>query len=164
MTKNMRITDLKNIISDLPDDMLVIIPVVDEDNVNDILGFRIARTAGVLTCSGEKDREAFCINGAEPTRTYDIADQVYSSGKDVGVERVLFGDSIHDHDLSEMKWSDLLQGWRDNDYDLNNFKNMFKSVDRLKPLVCEMTIAEIEKKLGYHIKIVSDKKEKLNND
>ena len=145
MTKNMRIKDLKNIISELPDEMLVIIPVVNEDNVNDILGFRIVRTAGVLTCSGEKDREAFCINGAEPTRTYDIADQVYSSGKDVGVERVLFGDSI-------------------NNYDLNNFKNMFKSVDQLKPLVCEMTIADIEKKLGYSIKIVSDKKEKWNND
>ena len=145
MTKNMRIKDLKNIISELPDEMLVIIPVVNEDNVNDILGFRIARTAGVLTCSGEKDREAFCINGAEPTRTYDIADQVCSSGKDVGVERVLFGDSI-------------------NHYDLNNFKNMFKSVDQRKPLVCEMTIADIEKKLGYSIKIVSDKKEKWNND
>ena len=105
MTKNMRIKDLKNIIADLPDDMLVIIPVVNEDNVNDILGFRRARTAGVLTCSGEKDREAFCINGSEPNRTYDIADQVYSSGKDVGVERVLFGDSINNHDLNEEKWT-----------------------------------------------------------
>ena len=105
MTKNMRIKDLKNIIADLPDDMLVIIPVVNEDNVNDILGFRIARTAGVLTCSGEKDREAFCINGAEPIRIYDIADQVYYSGKDVGVERVLFGDYVNNHNLNKGKWT-----------------------------------------------------------
>lgn len=86
---SMRVKDLKSIINDLPDDMLIVIPVVDEDDVNHIYGFRKVRVAGVLVCEGEDDREVFCLNGA--TDEKDISDQIHNSGRDVGVKSVLYG-------------------------------------------------------------------------
>ena len=83
------IDDLKKIISGLPGDMLVIIPVVDEDNVNSILGFRKTRTAGILTCDREECSEVLCLNGA--SGDMDIAGQVDLSGLDIGVKEVLYG-------------------------------------------------------------------------
>lgn len=65
MSKDMRVKDLKNIINQLPDDMLVVMPVIDENNANHIYGFRRVRTAGVLTCNGEEDRNALCLNSSE---------------------------------------------------------------------------------------------------
>ena len=62
--QNMRVKDLKNILTTLPDDMLIIIPVIDEDDANHIYGFRHVRTAGVLTCESEQDREVLCLNAA----------------------------------------------------------------------------------------------------
>lgn len=88
--KDMRIKDLKDIINKLPDDMLIVIPVIDEENCNRIFGFRKVRTAGILVCECEEDREALCLNAADKQ---DIADQVYFSGKDVGVVEILFGES-----------------------------------------------------------------------
>ena len=88
---DMRIKDLKRIIDKLPDDMLVVIPVIDEDNANRIYGFRKVRTAGILTCDAEEDTEALCFNAA--TNDYDIADQVHFSGRDVDTVKVLFGES-----------------------------------------------------------------------
>lgn len=85
----MTIKDLKNIINNLPDDMIIVIPVVDEDNVNSILGFRKVRTAGILVCETESDPEVLCLNGA--MNGQDIADQVYFSDRDVGVKDVLYG-------------------------------------------------------------------------
>lgn len=38
---DMRIKDLKKIIKNLPDDMTIVIPVINELNSNDILGFRL---------------------------------------------------------------------------------------------------------------------------
>ena len=52
MNKNMSVKDLKDILNDLPDEMTVIIPVADKEN---------------------------------------ISDQVYFSGRDVGVEKDLYG-------------------------------------------------------------------------
>lgn len=89
--KDMKVKDLKEIIKDLPDEMLVIIPVIDEDDANRIYGFRKVRTAGILNCEGEEDRDAFCLNAAAGGQ--DIADQVHFSGKDVAVEEVLYGES-----------------------------------------------------------------------
>lgn len=86
---NMRIKDLKSILNRLPDSMPVVVPVIDEDNVNQIFGFRYVRTAGVLTSEGEKDREVLCLNAA--VDEYDIADQVRFSGKDIDGVVVLFG-------------------------------------------------------------------------
>lgn len=88
---DMRVKDLKQILEQLPDDMLVIIPVIDEESVNTIYGFRKVRTAGVLTCEAEEDREVLCLNAAYDDQ--DIADQVYFSGRDVDAVRVLFGES-----------------------------------------------------------------------
>ena len=84
----MRVKDLKKIISDLPDDMIVVVPVIDEYNVNKIYRFKKARTAGILTCDHELEREALCINSADDG--YDIFYQVISSLKDVTVHSVLY--------------------------------------------------------------------------
>lgn len=92
-SKDLYVKDLKEILNKVSDDMLVIIPVVDEEDVNHLLGFRRVKTAGVLVCESEEDREVLCLNGAFHQ---DIADQVYLSGRDVGVKEVLFGASEHD--------------------------------------------------------------------
>ena len=96
--QNMRVKDLKQILEQLPDDMAVIIPVIDEEDANHIYGFRHVRTAGVLISDGEQDREVLCLNASADR--YDIADQVYFSGIDVVVKEILFGvskyDSFHD--------------------------------------------------------------------
>ena len=92
--QNMRVKDLKHILEQLPDDMTVIIPVIDEEDANHIYGFRHVRTAGVLISEGEQDREAFCLNAAADGQ--DIADQVYFSGRDVGVKEIRFGVSMYD--------------------------------------------------------------------
>lgn len=87
--QNMRVKDLKCILEQLPDDIAVIIPVIDEEDANHIYGFRHVRTAGVLISEGEQDREVLCLNAAADE--YDISDQVYFSGRDVDVKEVLFG-------------------------------------------------------------------------
>lgn len=88
---NMYVKDLKKILSELPDDMPIIIPVIDEENANHIYGFRHVRTVGVLSSYGEDD--ACCLNAADGQ---DIADQVHFSGRDVGVKSILFGVSKYD--------------------------------------------------------------------
>lgn len=69
--------------------MKIVIPVVDEGDVNHIFGFRKVRTAGVLRCESEQETEVFCMNGA--TAGQDLDDQVRSSGKDVDTVKVLYG-------------------------------------------------------------------------
>lgn len=91
--KNMTIAELKRIIADLPDDMPVIIPVIDEEDCNRIFAFRFVRTAGLLSSEGEEYRTVLCLNTANEK---DIANQVYFSGKDVNVEEILFGQSKYD--------------------------------------------------------------------
>lgn len=59
MNKNMSVKDLKDILNDLPDEMTVIIPVADKEN---------------------------------------ISDQVYFSGRDVGVKKVLYGMSKYEEE------------------------------------------------------------------
>ena len=85
---NMRVKDLKHILEQLPDDMAVIIPVIDEEDANHIYGFRHVRTAGILISEGEQDREVLCLNAAADGQ--DIADQVHLSGRDVGVKEILY--------------------------------------------------------------------------
>ena len=92
---NMTIAELKRLISDLPDNMPVIIPVIDEDDCNRIFGFRFVRTAGLLSSEGEECRTVLCLNAADEE---DIADQVHFSGKDVSVEKILFGQSKYDQE------------------------------------------------------------------
>ena len=104
--KDMRVGDLKKIISDLPDDMIVVIPIINEDYANKIFGFRKVRTAGVLECSYEEDREALCLNAA--CEGQDIADQVRFSGKDVVVKEVLYGESKYTGTEKEQMFNELL--------------------------------------------------------
>lgn len=85
----MTVKDLSEILKELPEDMKIVIPVVDEEDVNYILGFRKVRTAGVLRCETEQDTEVFCVNGAADGR--DLLEQVYFSGKDVSVSKILYG-------------------------------------------------------------------------
>lgn len=89
---NMNISQLKNIIADLPDDMPVVIPVIDEDDCNTILAFGHVRTAGIISCRWETgtNKTVLCLNAASDQ---DIADQIYFSGRDVYVNKVLFGES-----------------------------------------------------------------------
>ena len=88
----MRVEDLKKILNGLPDEMLIVIPVVDEDDVNRIYGFRKVGTAGILEdrSEAEGEREVLCLNGSAGGK--DILDQIHFSGKDVGVIR-LYGRS-----------------------------------------------------------------------
>ena len=97
----MRISDLKTILSDLPDEMLVVIPVVDENDVNRIFAFRKVRTAGILGCETEIEKEVLCLNGAADRQ--DIADQIHFSGQDVDVLNVLYGKSRYDEEKEMMK-------------------------------------------------------------
>ena len=85
--KNMTVKELKEVLNECPDNMPVIIPVIDEDDANHIYGFRHVRTVGVLMSDGEED--ACCLNTAKDGQ--DIADQVRFFGKNVGVKSILFG-------------------------------------------------------------------------
>ena len=86
--KDMTIKDLKTIIDGLPDSMIIVIPAIDEEDANHMYGFRKVRTAGILSSEGEECREVFCINAAADN--FNIADQVHYSGRDVGVEKILY--------------------------------------------------------------------------
>ena len=86
----MTVRDLKDILRILPDDMPIVIPVVDEDDVNCLRGFRKVRTAGVLHCESEEDKDVFSLNGA--TEDNDIVTQVYMSSaiKNIDVAQILY--------------------------------------------------------------------------
>lgn len=100
-TNDLRVKDLKVILDKLPDDMLVIIPVVDEDDVNEIFGFRKVRTVGILESMHEQesDRKVLCLNGA--TAGADIADQIDMSDLEVSALTVLYGYSKYDGPVEE---------------------------------------------------------------
>lgn len=101
MNNDLRVRDLKTILESLPDDMLVVIPAVDEDYVNKLYGFRRARTVGILENEDEeeRDRKVLCINGA--CDGADIADQVRYSGRDVSAITVLYAYSKYDGPVNE---------------------------------------------------------------
>lgn len=83
------IKELKKIIENLPDEMIIIHPVIDEIDTNKIYGFRKIRTAGILSSDYGEPQYVFCLNSAN---NMDLCDQIYFSGMDVEVESVLFGD------------------------------------------------------------------------
>ena len=86
--QNMKVKDLKNILNGLPDDMPIIIPVIDEDDTNHIYGFRYVRTAGILECDYEKDRKVLYLGSS--VDKMDIANQISRSGRDVSVNEILY--------------------------------------------------------------------------
>ena len=59
---NLTVRTLKECLKDIPDDMEVIIPVIDVDDSNNIQAFRHVRTIGILECNVEND--ALCLNTA----------------------------------------------------------------------------------------------------
>lgn len=99
---DLRVKDLKTILEKLSDDMLIIIPVVDVYDVNNINGFRRVRTAGILVSENEDphDRKVLCLNGA--VNGADIADQIHFSDCDVSVETILYGYSKYDGPVEEL--------------------------------------------------------------
>lgn len=86
---NMTVAELKRLISDLPDNMPVIIP----DDCVRTFGFRFVRTASILSYDDSERRTALCLNTATDQ---DITDQSYFSGRDANVEKILFGQSKYD--------------------------------------------------------------------
>lgn len=86
---NMTIAELKRLISDLPDNMPIIIP----DDCVRTFGFRFVRTASILSYDNSEYRTALCLNTAT---NQDITDQSYFSGRDANVEKILFGPSKYD--------------------------------------------------------------------
>lgn len=83
---NMTVAELKRLISDLPDNMPVIIP----DDCVRTFGFRFVRTASILSYDDSEHRTALCLNTATDE---DITDQSYFSGRNANVEKILFGPS-----------------------------------------------------------------------
>lgn len=83
---NMTVSDLKRILTKLPGDMPVVMPVIPQDDCNDILGFRHIRTAGILFDEYEDDPRVLCLNAA--AYGADIEYQVRN--KDIVCEKVLF--------------------------------------------------------------------------
>nr|DAN98642.1 MAG TPA: hypothetical protein [Caudoviricetes sp.] len=86
---NMTIAELKKLISDLPDNMPVIIP----DDCVRTFGFRFVRIASILSYDDREYRTALCLNTATDQ---DVTDQSYFSGRDANIEKILFGQSKYD--------------------------------------------------------------------
>ena len=86
--KNMTVKDLKEILNECPDDMPVIIPVIDIDDSNDIQAFRYVTTAGILydDYMPKIEQRVICLNSSEDGAV--IANQIGS--RDVVCERVLY--------------------------------------------------------------------------
>lgn len=88
----MTVKKLKEILETLPDDMPVIIPIVNPDDPNGIDGFRYVKTAGVLCCEYEADKRVVCLN----TSGYglDIGGQLkhnnYRADTSILCEKVLY--------------------------------------------------------------------------
>lgn len=93
MVTNLTISELKKMVANLPDDIPVVIPVIDENNCNRIFGFRFVRTAGMLFCQDEEFQKVLCLNAAADEM--NISEQVFISGRDVDDVEVLFGNSKH---------------------------------------------------------------------
>lgn len=90
MTKNLTVGVLKEIIKDIPDDMAIVIPVIDEDDADILRGFRLARTAGILKCVYEKNNTVLCLNTV--LNCNDISDQIKNAKafNDIKVSKILF--------------------------------------------------------------------------
>lgn len=86
--KNMTVKDLKEILNECPDDMPVIIPVIDIDDSNDIQAFRYVTTAGILydDYMPKIEQRVICLNSSDDGTV--IANQIGS--RDVVCERVLY--------------------------------------------------------------------------
>lgn len=87
----MTVKDLREILNALPEDMLIVMPVVDQNDVNYIYGFLKIGTAGILVCEAEEEREVFCLNVRYDGK--DLSYQVQTSGVNayISVKEILYG-------------------------------------------------------------------------
>ena len=85
---NMTVGNLKEILSTMPDDMNVVIPINSNiEDPNHIEGFRFIRTAGILSNPFETD-QVLCLNTAADG--LDISSQIKIYNGYTSCERVLF--------------------------------------------------------------------------
>ena len=90
MKTNMTVKELKDILKDLPDDMVVIIPATNEkidNDYNHIDCFMHVRIAGILENRWE-EKPALCFNTSEDGM--DISSQLKYSGLSTVCKKVLF--------------------------------------------------------------------------
>lgn len=85
---NMTIEDLKDRIKDLPGDMPVIIPAVDEDDPDHLLCFYHVRTVGIL--SSEYDTDALCLSAVDKLNISEQIENSENIGDYIKCEKVLF--------------------------------------------------------------------------
>ena len=87
---NMTAGKLKEILSEVPDDMLVVIPAFDHDDENRICGFRYVRTAGILN-DGLDDEDSIVLCLSTSPNGAAIKTQVeMSCSRDIICDKVLF--------------------------------------------------------------------------
>lgn len=85
---NLTVGELKDILNQIDDDeMDVIIPVVPEDDINYISGFRHVRTVGILSNPYEP-KTALCLNAS--ICGLDISEQIKRSGNDSVCEQIMY--------------------------------------------------------------------------
>lgn len=90
MAKNLTVGDLKDILEMVSDDLPVVIPVVDEDDSDNIISFRHVRTAGVLEDLNANESApdiVLCINTSGEGS--DIGAQITNRRSDVVCKKVL---------------------------------------------------------------------------
>ena len=88
---NMKVKDLRMIVNNLSteyDDIPVVIPVISEEDSDNILAFRIVRTAGIIHEDGEiSGGDALIFNSSTGP---DIATQINNRKSDVICKKLLF--------------------------------------------------------------------------
>ena len=88
---NMKVKDLRRIVNNLSteyDDIPVVIPVISEEDSDNILAFRIVRTARIIHENGEiSDGNALIFNTSTGP---DIATQINNRKSDVICKKLLF--------------------------------------------------------------------------
>lgn len=88
---NMKVRDLKKLVNDLSveyDDTPVIIPIISEEDNDNILSFRHVRTVGIVHEDGEiSGGDAFILNTSTGP---DIETQIKNRKSDVICKKVLF--------------------------------------------------------------------------
>ncbi len=85
---NMTVKELKEIVSQLPDDIPVIIPVICENDPNRIFGFRHIRTAGLLESTYENG-PALCLNASADGLDMESQIERYST-RYISCKKVMF--------------------------------------------------------------------------
>ena len=84
---NVTVRDLRECLEGLPDDMDVIIPIIDEEDANHIYCYRHVRTIGILENFFEP-KPALCLNAA--ANGLDLHSQVGDNENSTKCTKVLF--------------------------------------------------------------------------